>query len=79
VIGLILTKLTNKSLVTNQDLELNHRLGLPVEVFCSKQGKTLAFGPIKGFDDQKILIRDHDFCRSTYLFFGKPALIKSKV
>ncbi|MDT8860049.1 hypothetical protein N0O92_07365 [Alkalihalobacillus sp. MEB130] len=71
---MILTKLTNKSLVTNQDLELNHRLGIPVEVFCSKQGKTLAFGQIKGFDEERIQIRDYEFCRTTYLFFGKPAL-----
>ncbi|GAE25686.1 hypothetical protein JCM9140_1693 [Halalkalibacter wakoensis JCM 9140] len=71
---MILTKLTTKTLVTNEDLELNHRLGLPVEVFCSKKGKTIAFGQIKEFDEQKIQIRDNGFCRSTYLFFGKPAL-----
>jgi hypothetical protein len=62
--------------VTNQDLDLNHRLGLPVEVFCFKQGKTVAFGPIKAFDDEKICIRENEFCRSTYLFFGQPSLPK---
>ncbi|WP_332693445.1 hypothetical protein [Halalkalibacter lacteus] len=71
---MILAKLTDKSLVTNQDLDLNHRLGLPVEVFCFKQGKTIAFGRIKAFDEEKIHIHGDDFCRSTYLFFGQPSL-----
>ncbi|MFC0472932.1 hypothetical protein ACFFHM_21180 [Halalkalibacter kiskunsagensis] len=71
---MILTKLIDKSLVTNQDLDLNHRLGLPVEVFCFKQGKTIAFGPISAFDEEKIHIRGDNFCRSTYLFFGQPSL-----
>ncbi|TWI54609.1 hypothetical protein [Halalkalibacter nanhaiisediminis] len=68
-----LSKLTNKSLVTNNDLDFNYRLGIPVEVFCSKQKKTIAFGQIHSFNDQMIQIHEFAFCRSTYLFFGQPA------
>jgi len=71
---MILTKLTDKSLITNEDLDFNHRLGLPVEVFCSKKGKTVAFGAIHGFDEQHIHIRGDEYCRSTFLFFGQPSL-----
>ncbi|ARK30271.1 hypothetical protein [Halalkalibacter krulwichiae] len=69
---MILTKLIDKSLVTNEDLDYNHRLGLPVEVFCFKKGKTIAFGAIRDFNDKYIQIRGDEYCRSTFLFFGKP-------
>lgn len=66
-------KITNKSLITNQDLAFNYQMGIPIEVFCSKQGKTVAFGQIKEFNEQIINVYDHVFCRSSYLFFGQPA------
>lgn len=73
VIHVILTKLTNKSLVTDQDVSFNYRLGIPVEVFDSEQGKTLAFGQIEAYSEQLIHIHGSPFCRSSYLFFGQPA------
>ncbi|NEU31100.1 hypothetical protein GN156_09950 [bacterium LRH843] len=71
---MILTKLTEKSLVTNQDVSFNYRLGIPVEVFCSKQGETIAFGQINSFNDQMIHINGQSFSRTAYLFFGQPVL-----
>lgn len=74
---MFLTKLTEKSLVTTQDIAFNYRLGIPVEVFCSHEGKTVAFGQISSFNDQVIYIRGNSFSRSNYLFFGQPALSAS--
>ncbi|MBP3950552.1 hypothetical protein [Bacillus suaedae] len=71
---MILTKVTDKSLVTNQDLSFNHRLGIPVEVFCLKERKTVAFGQMSHFNDQLIVIQGKAFLRSQFLFFGHPSL-----
>ena len=74
---MFLTKLKDKSLVTNNDIDFNYRLGIPIEVFCTRQGKTIAFGQINSYSDQLIYIRGKAFCRSTYLLFGQPALSAS--
>ncbi|WP_017728083.1 hypothetical protein [Halalkalibacterium ligniniphilum] len=71
---MVLTKLTDKSLVTNQDLEFNHRIGLPIEVYCSKRVETLAFGRIESYNDQSIIINGQSFSRQCHLFFGHPFL-----
>ncbi len=69
-----LAKITDKSLVTNQDLDFNQRIGLPVEVYCSKRSETIAFGQINAFNDQTIYIGGRPFCRQSNLFFGQPCL-----
>lgn len=70
---MILTKLVEKSLVTTNDIAFNYRLGLPIEVFCSEKGETVAFGRINAFDDDVIYIQGHAFPRENYLFFGQQA------
>ncbi len=69
----MLTKLVEKSLVTTQDIAFNYRLGLPIEVFCSEKGETVAFGRINAFDDDVIYIQGQAYRREHYLFFGQPA------
>ncbi|ADC51093.1 MULTISPECIES: hypothetical protein [Alkalihalophilus] len=71
---MFLTKLTDKSLVTNQDLAFNQRIGLPVEVYCSRQGTTLAFGKIEMYTDHFIYVSGRSYCRENHMFFGHPHL-----
>ncbi|WP_245308166.1 hypothetical protein [Halalkalibacter urbisdiaboli] len=74
MIALILTKITDKTLATNQDLSFNQRIGLPIEVFCSKKLETVAFGQIESFGDTYIQVNGTRYCRESYLFFGQPNL-----
>ncbi|UOE96442.1 hypothetical protein [Alkalihalobacillus sp. LMS39] len=67
-------KLINKSLVTNEDIEFNKKMGLPVEVFCPREYKTLAFGRIQSFCNEEILINGHPYCRENNAFFGHPSV-----
>ncbi|WP_100372664.1 hypothetical protein [Bacillus sp. FJAT-45037] len=69
---MILTKLIDKSLVTNQDLAFNQRIGLPVEVYCSKSRITLAFGRIDMYNEAFIFVSGRPFSREAHLFFGHP-------
>ncbi|GAF65334.1 hypothetical protein [Alkalihalobacillus trypoxylicola] len=63
-------KITDKSLITNADLQFSKNLGLPVEVYCSKNKKTVAFGQIQDFNNEQIQISGVTFRRENYLFFG---------
>jgi hypothetical protein len=65
-----ITKIKTKSLVLNQDLAYNQRLGLPVEVFSTKQNKTVAFGKIRLYSDQFICVNDRFFSREGHMLFG---------
>ncbi|WP_100407174.1 hypothetical protein [Bacillus solitudinis] len=71
---MFLTKLTDKTLTTNQDLSFNQQIGLPIEVYCSKRYETVAFGQIETYCESFIIINGQRYCRSSYLFFGHPFL-----
>lgn len=68
-----ITKLKSKSLTTWNDLAYNQQLGLPVEVFSTKSCQTIAFGKIRLFSDNFVIINDCCFSRDSHLFFGCPA------
>lgn len=67
-----LTKLKNKSLVTDVDLSYSMRLGLPIEVYCPDKHETIAFGRIDQFCDMTVVIQGQQHNRETCLFFGCP-------
>ncbi|HET7629230.1 MAG TPA: hypothetical protein VFK44_12730 [Bacillales bacterium] len=69
-----IAKITSKSLVLNEDLSYNQRLGLPVEVFSTRENKTVAFGKIRLYSDQFICVNDQFFNRSGHMIFGCPYL-----
>lgn len=63
-------KLKNKTIITNHDMELNMKYGLPVEVFCPKKFQTIAFGPIEQYTQDSIVINGKKYCRNEYAIFG---------
>ncbi|KGA99183.1 hypothetical protein AJ85_13330 [Alkalihalobacillus alcalophilus ATCC 27647 = CGMCC 1.3604] len=65
-----LLKLTDKSLCTNADLIFSQQFGLPIEVYCSKNSETIAFGQIQDFNEDFIRICGKLYRRDTNLFFG---------
>jgi hypothetical protein len=65
-----LTKLKNKSLMTDRELSYNMRLGLPVEVYCPAKHETIAFGRIDQFCDRTVVIHGKKHQRESCLFFG---------
>lgn len=67
-----LTKLKNKSLVTDLDLSFSMRLGLPVEVYCPESHETIAFGRIDHFCEMTVSIQGQRHDRDSVLFFGCP-------
>ncbi|GGB51761.1 hypothetical protein [Fictibacillus barbaricus] len=67
-----LTKLKNKSLVTDLDLSYSLRLGLPIEVYCTERHETLAFGRIDHFCEMTVVIQGKKHDRDSCLFFGCP-------
>jgi hypothetical protein len=67
-----LTKLKNKSLRTDIDLNYNMQLGLPIEVYCPNKHETIAFGRIDHFCDQTVVIQGQSHMRESCLFFGCP-------
>ncbi|HEU5138950.1 MAG TPA: hypothetical protein VFT51_03180 [Bacillales bacterium] len=67
-----MTKIKSKSLVLNQDLSYNQRLGLPVEVFSTEHNKTVAFGKIRLYSDQYVCVNDKFFSRNGHMIFGCP-------
>lgn len=69
---MLLNKLKSKSLISNEDLTFNKRLGLPVEVFCPKTNRTLAFGKITTISNATITIHNINYCRAKHVFFGHP-------
>ncbi|MCK0472154.1 hypothetical protein [Halalkalibacter sp. APA_J-10(15)] len=72
-----LKKVRNFTLITNNDISYNYRLGLPIEVYCIQSKKTIAFGRIAFFNNSVIIIHGHSYTRSSYLFFGVNHLEKS--
>lgn len=68
----MINKLKTQSLLGNNDLDFNRRLGMPVEVFCPRIQDTVAFGKIEMFDEQELLINGSCFQIEQYLFFGCP-------
>lgn len=67
-----ITKIKTKSLLFNDDLSYNQRLGLPVEVFSTKTNETVAFGKIRLYSDQYICVNDRFFSRDGHMLFGCP-------
>lgn len=63
-------KLKNKTINTNHDMELNMKYGFPVEIFCPKELKTVAFGPIEKYTQDSIVVRGKNFCRHKFAIFG---------
>lgn len=63
-------KLKNKTIITNHDMELNMKYGLPVEVFCPKEFRTIAFGPIEKYTQNSIMISGKKYCRNKHAIFG---------
>ncbi|KMM38122.1 hypothetical protein [Guptibacillus hwajinpoensis] len=68
----MINKLKTKSLLGNEDLDFNRRLGMPVEVFCPKLKDTVAFGKIEMFVEDELSINGNCFQIEQYLFFGCP-------
>lgn len=67
-----LTKLKNKSLVTDLDLSYSKRLGLPIEVYCPNTHETIAFGRIDHFCENTVTVQGQCYERNAVLFFGCP-------
>jgi hypothetical protein len=67
-----ITKFTTMSLVLDQDLNYNQKLGLPVEVFCMEKHCTIAFGRIQEISADHVQIANKCFCRTKNAFFGCP-------
>lgn len=69
-----ITKLTNKNVITDEDLNHNQKIGLPIEVFCTNNNETVAFGIIQSYDANCVYINGNKYCREKYVFFGLPCL-----
>ncbi|MFC5714182.1 hypothetical protein ACFPU1_15640 [Thalassorhabdus alkalitolerans] len=67
---MILNKIKHRSLFTNDDLRYNEKLGLPVEVFCTMQNTTVAFGQIESFSNLSVSIANTCYNRKQFVFFG---------
>ena len=65
-----LTKMKTKTLLCHRDLEYNRKLGLPVEVFCPKKQKTIAFGRIEALSKNGVIINRAIYSKHRYIFFG---------
>ncbi|SDH08776.1 hypothetical protein SAMN05192534_101569 [Alteribacillus persepolensis] len=73
---MLLNKLKCRSLVTDDDVRYNFRLGIPVEVYCVKAKSTLVFGRIEHYNKQYICVAGHWFHRDRFIFFGQRHLEK---
>jgi tRNA uridine 5-carbamoylmethylation protein Kti12 len=73
VISMTLTKLRNKTVITDDDLGYNQRIGMPIEVFCLEKKQTIAFGKIQSFTNGQICINGNHYSRDQYVLFGFPA------
>ncbi|MFB5661633.1 hypothetical protein [Alteribacillus sp. HJP-4] len=73
-----LNKLTRRSLVTEEDIEYNYRLGIPVEVYCLYTESTVAFGKIASFTSRHICISKTYFNRNHFVFIGQRIMNESK-
>lgn len=70
-----ITKLKNKTVVTDDDLGYNQRIGMPIEVFCLEKKQTVAFGQIQSFNYYEVCINGESYCRDQYVLFGFPARV----
>lgn len=70
------TKRANKISLSIDDLEYNYKLGLPIEIFCIKKMKTVAFGRIEAFSKHGVIVNQTIYSNKDYLFFG---LTKNKI
>lgn len=70
------TKKLNKTSLSMEDLEYNYKLGLPIEIFCLKQLKTVAFGRIEAFSEHGVIVNQTIYSNKDYLYFG---LTKNKI
>ncbi|TLS35618.1 hypothetical protein [Pseudalkalibacillus caeni] len=68
----MINKLKTKSLLIDEDLNYNRRLGMPVEVYCPKSNNTVAFGRIEAFTECELSVNGFNFPLEHYLFFGCP-------
>ncbi len=68
-----ITKLKNKSVITDDDLGHNQRIGMPIEVFCLEKQQTIAFGKIQSFTNHQVCINGNYYSRDQYVLFGFPA------
>ncbi len=69
------TKLKNKTIVTDDDLGYNQRIGMPIEVFCLERKQTIAFGKVQSFSNKKVCINGNHYSRDQFVLFGFPAQI----
>lgn len=70
--GLLELLYSNKQfLITDDDFNELNKLGLPIEVFCPNQCKTVAFGFLQKWDFDHALVNGIKFDRSKVIFFGK--------
>lgn len=65
-----LKKMKTRSLLYYKELEYNRKLGLPIEVFCPRQKKTVAFGRIEALSKNGIIINSVIYSNEQYIFFG---------
>ncbi len=70
MILLTFLKWKNHSLVTDADIDFHTKMGMPVEVFCLKSYKTLAFGRMEHVNQSKVLVNGRAFDRHSVVFFG---------
>ncbi len=66
----------NKTTLSYEDLEYNKKLGLPIEIYCPKQQKTIAFGRIEALMNHGVIINQSIYSNHDYVFFG---LTKNKI
>ncbi|WP_096200989.1 hypothetical protein [Bacillus sp. FJAT-45350] len=65
-----LYKVLKKSLTSLEDIEFNHKFGLPIEVFCPKDRRTVAFGRIENLNVKGVQINGEIFNIEENAFFG---------
>lgn len=70
-----ITKLKNKTVITDDDLGFNQRIGMPIEVFCLERKQTIAFGKIQSYNNGQVCINGNYYCRDQYVLFGFPLQI----
>ncbi|WP_280768264.1 hypothetical protein [Salipaludibacillus daqingensis] len=58
-------------LVTDDDFLEFNKYGLPIEVFCPNECKTIAFGCLQKLDIDHALVNGMKFDRNKVIFFGK--------
>lgn len=70
------TKRMKKTALSYEDLEYNRKLGLPIEIYCPKQHKTIAFGRIEALSNHGVIINQYIYSNHDYIFYG---LTKNKI